>query len=589
MRRPSFHLRLCLCCVALASLPAHAAPAPTLANGALTARFGDRGLESIADPAAGGPYRFTHDGFGVAIDGRTFDSDTLPAPARTLAAGSVTYAWTAGLLPPARRLRAPAGLAVRQQTDLHRHGARVAAACRCRHRLPFVSRRADRLDLRAEGPASEPRHRRLRHRAASRRRARPARRRAEPLPPRRARRVGIHPRLPARHGLEPRRRTVRGGPWAAGALPPDRADAPRHHAAGVDAGADECCAGHGQGRDRRLHAHGARVPARESRQAHRRLRRLDRQRLPDRRRHARGPRGVQARARPRGRHRRRVRAVRAVRLEPLPPRGERRRLELGARALVRPRPEDPEGRVGSPDEPRPAVRAGDARLRDVEAPRPARLRLSGPPLLAEPGVARARPPARHPGGEPRLPQPAGLADRRAGRLPRPPGDCRLRVRLHLPDLQRPQPLRAVAGLAPRDGDAPPPHPRHRDRRPAGIPVLRTVELAGGQLPAPDVHRRAARELRPLPRPALRPGVGRSRALHGLLVQELRVRAERDRARLHDAPDLAQRRNRRHAVDAHQGPRRGARPLPRARLGRLSAGATRSSPRLRWPAGTTSST
>ncbi len=95
MRRPSFHLRLCLCCVTLASLPAHAAPAPTLANGALTARFGDRGLESIADPAAGGPYRFTHDGFGVAIDGRTFDSDTLPAPARTLAAGSVTYTWTA--------------------------------------------------------------------------------------------------------------------------------------------------------------------------------------------------------------------------------------------------------------------------------------------------------------------------------------------------------------------------------------------------------------------------------------------------------------------------------------------------------------
>ena len=96
MLRRTLWPALILISALLAVRPVDAAPPVTLANGTVTARFGDRGLESIADPAAGAPYRFTRDGFGVTIDGKTFDSAALPAPARTRAADRVTYAWTAG-------------------------------------------------------------------------------------------------------------------------------------------------------------------------------------------------------------------------------------------------------------------------------------------------------------------------------------------------------------------------------------------------------------------------------------------------------------------------------------------------------------
>ncbi len=95
MLRRTFWSALVLISALVVVRPVGAARSVTLANGTVTARFGDRGLESIADPSTGAPYRLTHDGFSVAIGGQTFDSDTLAAPARTRAADRVTYAWTA--------------------------------------------------------------------------------------------------------------------------------------------------------------------------------------------------------------------------------------------------------------------------------------------------------------------------------------------------------------------------------------------------------------------------------------------------------------------------------------------------------------
>ena len=123
----------------------------------------------------------------------------------------------------------------------------------------------------------------------------------------------------------------------------------------------------------------------------------------------------------------------------------------------------------------------------------------------------------------------------------------------------------MVGLAARDGDAPPAHPRHRHRRPPGVSPLRPVELARGQLPASDLPRRAAGELRPVPGPELRSRLRRAAALHGVAVPQPRLRAERDRAGLHHPPDAAPRRHRRHAPD-EDGAGHPARSLPRARLG-----------------------
>ena len=163
-------------------------------------------------------------------------------------------------------------------------------------------------------------------------------------------------------------------------------------------------------------------------------------------------------------------------------------------------------------------------------------------------------------------EPAGLADRRAGDVPSANRDWRLRLRSHLPWLRGHQPVRAVGGLAPRDGGGPPPHPGHRDRRAAGVSALRPVVVARRQLSASHVQRRAARELRPVSRSPLRSRVRRPSALHRLPLPRLRFRAERDRSGLHHAPDASQRRHRTDAGGPHRRPRHRAVAAAGPRLG-----------------------
>src|SRR4029079_6598296 len=74
------------------------------------------------------------------------------------------------------------------------------------------------------------------------------------------------------------------------------------------------------------------------------------------------------------------------------------------------------------------------------------------------------------------------------------------------------------------------------------------------------------ELRALPRPSLRSRFRGPRTLHRLSLPQLRVCAERDRAGVHHAPDVAIQRSGRDAVREDTGPRRRATPIPRARLG-----------------------
>ena len=221
--------------------------------------------------------------------------------------------------------------------------------------------------------------------------ARPARRRAEPVPRVRAAtaRRSRSATSPTSTGTRP---TARSSPTAACWRPTSRPAAccRERMLAEWRLGAGRRGAGHGRGGGRRVHRHGAGVHAGEARAAGQRVRALVPERLPDRHRDAGGARGVQAGARHRRRARRRLRDLRADQLRPREARGQHRRLELGEPAVGRVRPEDPEERVVAEDRRDPAVGAGDARLRGGEADQAARLRLPGARLLAEPGVADRR-------------------------------------------------------------------------------------------------------------------------------------------------------------------------------------------------------
>src|SRR5204863_534725 len=119
-----------------------------------------------------------------------------------------------------------------------------------------------------------------------------------------------------------------------------------------------------------------------------------------------------------------------------------------------------------------------------------------------------------------------------------------------------QSLRAVVGVAAGDGGVEAARAGDRDRRPPGVPELWPVELAGGKLSASHVHRRAAGELRAVSRSLVRPRVGGPRAVHRVPLPAVRVRAERDRAGLYRASDLARGRQWRHAERADAGSRCG---------------------------------
>lgn len=94
-------LRRCAFAVALvACLPSARAAAgagtTTLANGRVTAEFGNRGVVAISGPGTGLTVRLPQDEFVVTIDGLAIESRTLPAPRRVAAKDRVTFTWPAG-------------------------------------------------------------------------------------------------------------------------------------------------------------------------------------------------------------------------------------------------------------------------------------------------------------------------------------------------------------------------------------------------------------------------------------------------------------------------------------------------------------
>ncbi len=78
---------------ALVAASVEAAPA-RLTNGAISVRFGDRGV-LVLSGGAGVAIHVTQDDFSVTIDGRVVDSRALGTPERRVAPGQVAYRWTA--------------------------------------------------------------------------------------------------------------------------------------------------------------------------------------------------------------------------------------------------------------------------------------------------------------------------------------------------------------------------------------------------------------------------------------------------------------------------------------------------------------
>ncbi|HET7790034.1 MAG TPA: hypothetical protein VFK78_04485 [Gemmatimonadales bacterium] len=79
------------------ALAAPRAPAQvTLSNGKIRARFGTRGLLALDDAPLRASYRFTSDGFALALAASHIESDSLPAPRLRSDKSHVVYTWTAG-------------------------------------------------------------------------------------------------------------------------------------------------------------------------------------------------------------------------------------------------------------------------------------------------------------------------------------------------------------------------------------------------------------------------------------------------------------------------------------------------------------
>jgi hypothetical protein len=73
-----------------------AATGQTLANGLITARFGQTGLTSISDEAEDESYGLSRDAFSVTIDGARYGGPPAPPARKTADAQRVTYTWDAG-------------------------------------------------------------------------------------------------------------------------------------------------------------------------------------------------------------------------------------------------------------------------------------------------------------------------------------------------------------------------------------------------------------------------------------------------------------------------------------------------------------
>ncbi len=226
-----------------------------------------------------------------------------------------------------------------------------------------------------------------------------------------------------------------------------------------------------------------------------------------------------------------------------------------------------ENRVGSCS----GIRRGDASIRAVEESEAAGVCLSrvGVPGAAASGMARSWCEAR--ARQPRRTLVSGLAHRRAGRLRAAHRHRRLFVRPHVSLVPGSKPLRAMARLAESRGRVAAPDARCRHRRPPGLPLVRPVELAGRDVPAPHLQRRAAGKLRALPRPALRPCFRGPAPLHRLALPQRLFCALRTGTRIHHAPDAADRRQGRAARKdrprfPHGDGRATRSAVPRARLG-----------------------
>ena len=238
------------------------------------------------------PVRFTQDDFAITMAGTTYREPNAARPRATRREGPGDLHVVGRALPRDGGLRTRAGLALRQQADLGgrrraRRSASPRSSCFSLGRRPtrspaISSRRArGRTSARATtAPAC----------ASTRRAACSSSRRTRSSSSVATAQAFIAP-LQARPRLEPGRRPVRGRPRPARALQADRPRAAGPDAGGVEARAAATrSAGHGRGRGRRVHRHGARVHAGEARAAGQRVRAVVPQRLPDRHRDA--PRGA---------------------------------------------------------------------------------------------------------------------------------------------------------------------------------------------------------------------------------------------------------------------------------------------------------
>jgi hypothetical protein len=72
------------------------AAGPAISNEKIRAEFGDRGLTNLRDREIARPFGFARDGFAVTINGKTYESATLPTPKRDEEETQVVYTYEAG-------------------------------------------------------------------------------------------------------------------------------------------------------------------------------------------------------------------------------------------------------------------------------------------------------------------------------------------------------------------------------------------------------------------------------------------------------------------------------------------------------------
>ena len=258
----------------------------------------------------------------------------------------------------------------------------------------------------------------------------------------------------------------------------------------------------------------------------------------------------------------------------LQPDREPRRLGLGKSAVLRARPEDPQGGVG-PGQGSRARRRSRTMIDygQIQGPEVSRLCLSLPAVPAGSGVD---PLGRRQGRRLQRRRTRACAASRTGGSGRSSISSKDRGRRAIPSTTGGSPMTTKASskyaqwygcrriLEELRGRV----PGHRHRRPAAVHELRAVDLAGRLLSPPHADRRTARELHRLPRPAHRPRFGRPAALRRLEIPHGALRPARDHARLHDPPDRADATRQGHAP----------RPLPARATGTCWAGNIRCSPR-----------